>query len=128
MAGNCDLLKIDVDGYDGEVLLGAAGTLARQQPLVIFEWHPHLIKLCGNDHRAPFRALADAGYTKLLWFGNRGPFSHSSAIPTEKEIDWWQAFLLSKHQPFGPHFDIIALPPTLETLADLIARASVYPG
>ena len=127
-AGICDLLKIDVDGYDGEVLLGASGILSRQQPLVIFEWHPYLIKLCGNDHHAPFRALAAAGYRKLLWFGNRGPFSHATDIPTEAQIDWWRDFLIDKNEPFGPHFDIIALPPALESLVDPITRSSIFQG
>ena len=42
---NCsiDVLKIDVDGFDGEVLSGAANVLARDRPCVIFEWHPDLI-------------------------------------------------------------------------------------
>jgi FkbM family methyltransferase len=128
LAGNCDLLKIDVDGFDGDVLLGAERTLQQQQPLVIFEWHPHLIQQCGNDHRAPFHALSTAGYRKLLWFGNRGPFSHYSEIPTEEAIDWWRNFLIDKNKPFGPHFDIVALPPRFESLRDPIAKMCVYPG
>ncbi len=128
VAGNCDLLKIDVDGYDGEVLLGASKTLSKLQPLVVFEWHPYLLHLCGNDHRAPFHALAAAGYRKLLWFGNRGPFSHASEIPTDAECDWWHDFLIEKNQPMGPHFDIVALPPAFECVATDIARAAIYPG
>lgn len=127
-AGDCDLLKIDVDGYDGEILLGAAGLLSERQPLVIFEWHPFLIKQCGKDCHAPFRALARAGYRKLLWFSNRGPFSHRSEIPTEEESAWWRDFLIEKHRPLGPHFDIIALPPVLESLADGITRSAIFPG
>jgi FkbM family methyltransferase len=125
--GECDLLKIDVDGYDGEVLLGAQKALGRHQPMVVFEWHPLLIERCGNDRRSAFLALIAAGYSKLLWFGNRGPFSHRCELAqVMTEIDWWNDFLLARRLPAEPHFDIVALPPRLEKLADTIPRAANY--
>jgi|GEM_PF-985983 len=126
-AGKCDLLKIDVDGGDGEVLLGAGKTLLNQQPLVIFEWHPFLIQLCGNDHCAAFSALAAAGYSKMLWFSNRGVLSHLTTIPTRAEIDWWRDLLVARNRPLGPHFDIIAFPPAWNSLVDTITQAAAYP-
>jgi len=127
-AAPCDLIKSDLDGYDGEVLSGARETLVRDQPLVIFEWHPFLIRRCGNDHRAPFRALAEAGYDQLLWFSNRGPFSHRSAMPEMADVDWWNDFLIAHNHPMDPHFDIIALPPRLGELYHTIPQAAVYPS
>lgn len=124
--GKCDLIKIDVDGYDGEVLKGAGETLLRWQPLVVFEWHPYLIKLCGCDHRTAFRALGAAGYRKLIWFNNRGYFSHISEIPDEIEINWWNEFLISRYRPDGPHFDVVALPPLLENLVADLAGVVAY--
>jgi FkbM family methyltransferase len=123
-----DLLKCDIDGCDGEALLGAREILKRCQPLVIFEWHPELIRRCGNDHYAAFQALGDAGYERFLWFSNRGPFSHRSALPTPAEVKWWAEFLIARHEPMGPHFDMVAVPRTLAPLFDEIPRAVVYPA
>ncbi len=126
--GRWDLLKTDVDGYDGDVLMGATETLGRSRPLVIFEWHPWLVRACDRDPHAPFRALAKAGYGTMLWFRNRGPFSHRTALPSGAEVNWWVDYLIARHASGDPHFDIVALPPALESLADAIARAAVYPG
>lgn len=43
-----DLVKIDVEGYEGAVLEGALGTLARCQPTIFLELHPRL--LTGHTH------------------------------------------------------------------------------
>jgi len=111
-----DVLKIDIDGSDGEALAGATCLLARDQPAVIFEWHPALLRGAGNDPHVAFATLQAAGYARLLWFRNDGPFSHFSG-PADPEIGRWFDYLLAL-QPHGdPHFDIVALPPRLETLA-----------
>ncbi len=43
-----DLIKIDVEGYEGAVLEGALATLARCQPTIFMELHPRL--LTGHTH------------------------------------------------------------------------------
>lgn len=43
-----DLVKIDVEGYEGAVLEGAQATLARCQPSIFMELHPRL--LTGHTH------------------------------------------------------------------------------
>ena len=73
-----DLIKIDVDGFDGKVLLGAKGILRRYSPAVIFEWHPALCKQTGNnwtDHLTPLLrqdtpglfGLISSGSSIILW-------------------------------------------------------------
>lgn len=39
---NVSLIKVDVQGADGEVLLGAMYTIKRCRPVVVFEWEEHL--------------------------------------------------------------------------------------
>ncbi len=122
-----DVLKIDIDGSDGEALAGAAGILRRDQPGVIFEWHPILARQAGNDPFAAFATLREAGYERLLWFRNDGPFSHFST-PDDPEIRRWEKYLV-RMQPFGdPHFDIVALPPSLAHLAETVASQGVLPA
>lgn len=39
---NVSFMKVDVQGADGEVLLGAMDTIKRCRPVVVFEWEEHL--------------------------------------------------------------------------------------
>jgi len=52
-----DLLKIDVEGYELEVLRGACVLLERQQPTVLLEVHPHLLGKYGADFASIVRLL-----------------------------------------------------------------------
>jgi FkbM family methyltransferase len=58
-----DLIKVDVEGYETEVLLGAGQILRRDKPILVLEWSPHwhqepekakrciqLLLECGYDH------------------------------------------------------------------------------
>ena len=47
-----DMIKIDVDGYEAHVLLGAKELLARDRPRMFLEFHPHHIHKSGYsfDH------------------------------------------------------------------------------
>jgi FkbM family methyltransferase len=105
-----DLLKIDVDGYDGKVLSGATNLLIDFQPTVIFEWHPKLLKGTGNDALAPFRKLTDAGYNRFIWFTKYGDFSHFTMGVDEKYLNQFAAICLKSSWDSDLHYDIVALP------------------
>jgi hypothetical protein len=115
-----DVLKIDIDGSDGEALAGAGELLRRDHPAVIFEWHPTLIAQTGNSPFTAFSKLHEAGYRRLLWFRNTGQFSHFSH-PDDPEIQTWEKYLRAMHVYGDPHFDIVALPPVLEPLTLTLA-------
>ena len=104
-----DVLKVDVDGYDGKVLTGAAGTLAAGRPVVVFEWNPALYRLCGNDDLEPFRALMAAGYDRLIWWGNVGTFSHFTRLSDQQAWHELADYCTSNYNRDGYHFDILAL-------------------
>lgn len=44
-----DLIKIDVEGYDGHVLKGALKTIAMHKPTIMVECIPKLLKRCGFE-------------------------------------------------------------------------------
>jgi FkbM family methyltransferase len=106
-----DVLKIDVDGFDGEVLSGARKLLtSAHPPAVIFEWHPNLIKRTGNDPLTSFAALQECGYTRYLWFNNIGTFSHFSDVCSPRILTRESDYLIKVNSRADDHFDVIALP------------------
>jgi FkbM family methyltransferase len=54
------LIKIDVEGHEAAVVRGAAGTIARYAPAVVFEYAPQLLE--DAVAQTPFGWLADSGY------------------------------------------------------------------
>ncbi|AAR34880.1 FkbM family methyltransferase [Geobacter sulfurreducens] len=103
-----DLIKIDVDGFDGRVLLGAEDLLKRCRPLVIFEWHPSLCRQTGNNWTDHFDVLARCGYSRCLWFTKFGHFSHFSFGHCREEIDTLAEYCMSDVVKDW-HYDVIAL-------------------
>lgn len=67
------LVKVDTDGLDQEILLGALPTLERVGPALFFEYVPDLFAQHGDGFRI-FAALADAGYDRLAIFDNLGRY------------------------------------------------------
>jgi FkbM family methyltransferase len=55
-------IKIDVQGADGEVLLGAQDTIRRCRPVVVFEWEEHLSANFSVDLDQVRRLFAGLGY------------------------------------------------------------------
>jgi hypothetical protein len=43
VTGCVDFLKIDVEGYEGQVLAGAEKLLAKHKPTLFLELHPHIV-------------------------------------------------------------------------------------
>lgn len=58
-----DLIKLDVEGFEGEVLLGARETLARSSPVVVFEDNGLGEKFYGEKWVDPKNVLTEAGYS-----------------------------------------------------------------
>ena len=105
-----DVLKIDVDGFDGRVLCGASFILSEKKPATIFEFHPALINQTRNDVELPFHTLAVCGYKLLLWFDKFGNFSHSSSLSDAKLFLEVAEKSLNGFYGQDWHYDIVALP------------------
>ena len=57
-----DVIKIDVEGAELKVLLGARGLLERVRPEILCEVHPRQMKHCGSSLEELRDYLADVGY------------------------------------------------------------------
>lgn len=57
-----DAVKIDVEGWEDQVLLGMTDVLARDHPALLFEFAPVRIRLAGDDPHAMLMRLVDLGY------------------------------------------------------------------
>jgi FkbM family methyltransferase len=56
-------VKIDVEGYEGEVLRGGAGVLKQGAPLLFLELHNAIIRERGQDPADVLKTLEQAGYS-----------------------------------------------------------------
>jgi FkbM family methyltransferase len=57
-------LKVDVEGYEQEVLAGAGRTLRELRPLLFLELHGDFIRRRGGDPEQMLNALTDCGYVQ----------------------------------------------------------------
>ena len=57
-----DFVKVDVDGYEGQVLRGARETLRRHRPALLIELAPYLLSEHGDSLDAVLALLDEAGY------------------------------------------------------------------
>jgi FkbM family methyltransferase len=55
-------IKVDVQGADGEVLMGALETIRRCRPVVVFEWEEYLSRNVSVSFDSLVRCLSDLGY------------------------------------------------------------------
>jgi FkbM family methyltransferase len=104
-----DILKIDVDGYDGEILKGAINLMSKDKVKIIFEWHPKLILETKNAVFEVFDLLKDMGYNCFLWFDKFGNFSHISSCAEKEILNYYFEFCLNSVFDEDWHYDIIAL-------------------
>lgn len=104
-----DVIKIDIDGFDGKAMVGATETLNKDKPFVIFEWSTPDFNLVGNDVLEPFEVLTRCGYNRFIWFTNLGEFSHIEFGFSPLALKSTEAYCSKIHKVNGHHFDIIAL-------------------
>lgn len=59
-------IKIDVEGFEESVILGAEKTIADYKPAIFMEFHPAFLLDCGTEPAELLKKLTDAGYALFL--------------------------------------------------------------
>jgi len=94
--GRIDLVKIDVEGFEHEVLLGARESLRRFRPRLILEWHRSFFEGRPGSAEALYDLLTEQLGYRLRRIGNEGKsfpvdfaqlmaFDHSDILAEPKE-------------------------------------------
>jgi len=107
--GKIHVIKIDVDGYDGQVIAGMQTILKQDKPEIIFEWHPILCAQAGNSWLEHFEILSNCGYTRFVWFSKYGHFSHFMTGLDIDAINKLARICTNGKHDTDWHYDIIAL-------------------
>ena len=89
------VMKLDIEGYEYQALLGAKRTM-QQMPVVVFEWRPDVIRKSGNEID-DLRDLFPEGYR---FFGLK------SRLSSEQEV----TFLLSEFALERAYPNVLAVP------------------
>lgn len=67
-------LKCDTEGFDVRVLHGARRLLAKEQPVVLFEYNRDSMTGCAEDGFRVFDFLRQSGYAQVLFYDAYGRF------------------------------------------------------
>lgn len=105
-----DVLKTDVDGFDGRILLGASKLLTNSRPAIIFEWHPIVYRKTENDPLAPFHHLRSFDYVTFVWFTKYGEWAFTQKAPDDATISAMEEICHTTTSLPDWHYDIVALP------------------
>ncbi|HEY3283342.1 MAG TPA: FkbM family methyltransferase [Armatimonadota bacterium] len=81
------MVKLDTDGFDSLILLGAKDLLARCLPLIFLEYDPYLFAQNGDDGLTLFRELREAGYGTALVYDNHGDLLLSAELTNEALLE-----------------------------------------
>jgi FkbM family methyltransferase len=108
--GRIDVMKLDLDGWDGRTLAGAVGLLEEWQPAVLFEWSPRLLRETGNPSLQAFEVLGSCGYDRFVWFDKFGRFSHFQVGAGKESVELLERFCLETQTLEDWHYDVAALP------------------
>jgi FkbM family methyltransferase len=67
-------IKLDAEGFDCRIIVAEPQLIARNKPVLFFEYYPHASKLAGYDPFPVFPFLAGLGYSTLLIYQNIGNY------------------------------------------------------
>jgi FkbM family methyltransferase len=106
------LLKIDTDGFDAKIVIGAQETLAQMKPVLHVEYSPWGSRETENECRELVEVLKRIGYVYFHVFDNFG--NHMLRLPAEQtgHLHALNAYVRSSRKDLRPsifYYDICAM-------------------
>lgn len=116
------LVKIDTDGFDCEIIAGAADTWSRLKPVLFFEYDPAYL---ATDFRPIpfFNILRDAGYGRALVYDNTGEFLISLGVDDAARLEDIHCFFSGRRH--SRYADIAVFPTQDGDLAESFRRSEL---
>ena len=81
-----DLIKIDVQGFEGQVIRGAKATIERDRPTIFLEVSPVPMQNAGEDYRDLLNFFDQTGYAVHLIHETHGTLERVSYVEAEKRL------------------------------------------
>lgn len=81
------LVKVDTDGFDCDIVQGAADLLNRERPVLFFEYDPYLFGTVHNDGFQVFGFLRNFGYKRVLVFDNTGEYVIGTELANVSQLE-----------------------------------------
>jgi FkbM family methyltransferase len=82
------LIKIDVEGAEGQVIEGALETIAEHRPIVVFE-HGAAAAEYGTRPETVYRLLCGEAGLRIFDLDGNGPYSSAEFAATSARGDYW---------------------------------------
>ncbi|MDF3077789.1 MAG: methyltransferase, FkbM family [Sphingobacteriaceae bacterium] len=118
------LLKTDTDGFDFKILRGSRELLARDKPVLFFEYDADYLEALGDDGISFFSELEKLGYSKAFFYDNFGKFLISVAVTQTEIIKQLHAYMRKKEGSFY-YYDVCVFHQEDEALSEEVVRKEV---
>jgi FkbM family methyltransferase len=117
------ILKIDTDGYDTAIIKGSRQMIAKQHPILFFEYYTALYE---NEVSClqTLLALETSGYTQAIFYDNFGRM----VMPIKLEDKCYLSFLdryIKKNKGAFPYYDVAVFHQTDSGIAEKIIRREI---
>jgi len=96
------LIKIDVEGYEEQAVLGAQNTIKNYHPVLFIEFHPALLSDCGSEPLGFLRYLSSQDYQFFLHNRKTGFYQASiDHVMARSEARHWVDLLVMQKNRFA---------------------------
>jgi FkbM family methyltransferase len=106
------LVKIDTDGFDGRIIVGAAEWIGEAKPVLLWEFELTGDEQVGGPGMKVFDILAGLGYRRFVFYSNTGDYIASVNYADKDVLDDLTIYLgLRKNRPnVAPNYaDVCAI-------------------
>jgi FkbM family methyltransferase len=99
------MIKVDTDGHDVKILRGAKKFIELIHPIIFMEYDHVFLREAGEDGLAALRSLEYLGYSKIIYYDNRGRLLLSSSLDDHRLIAQLHDYLAGRKSAYA-YYDL----------------------